>query len=672
MLTTSLLLTACGNSKNEHQTDIDYSNFPFLVDRFADIEILRFPVSGFHNLSLQQRKLIYFLSHAAKEGRDILWDQHNRYNLTIRRVCESIFKNYTGDRTTENWQHFELYLKQIWFWNGIHHGFSQEKIMPNFSEEFFIAAAQSVDLDLDGRDVLETLNQIIPVMFDPNVMPRRMNQATGADLVATSAINFYEESITQAEVEAFYNTMRNPHDPRPVSLGLNSQIVTIEGVITERVWKLGGMYGAAIARIIGWLEKAAEVAENDVQKSVINTLIEFYRTGCLHTFDEFSVKWVTDTASQVDFINGFIEVYSDPLGMKGTWEGIVNFKSEEASKRTRLIAENAQWFEDRSPIDDRFRKEEVVGISSRVVTVAMLGGDLYPTAAIGINLPNSHWIRRDYGSKSVTHDNIMLAHARAAENNGFDEEFMWGETELELSRRYGAMTHILLVDLHETIGHGSGQLLPGVDPDALGVYGSPIEEARADLFALYFIADPKMVELGLLPHKEAFKAQYYRFIMNGAMTQLTRVALGRNIEQAHMRGRAMIANWALARGSGIVEMRERDGKTFIVIHDYEKLRHLFGQLLAEVQRITSEGDFEAGKKLMETYGVQVNRALHEQVLARNERLNLATFRGFVNPVFTLVRDANGSIIDVAISYDEDFVTQQLRYSKKYSVLPLQN
>ena len=670
MLTTALLL-ACGTGSQDKQPAVDYNNFPFFVDRFADIEVLRFPVLGFNELSLQQRTLIYFLSRAAKEGRDILWDQHNRYNLTIRRVCESIFTYYAGNRTTEEWQNFELYLKQIWFWNGIHHGISQEKIIPAFSEEFFATAANSIDIDLEGKSMDEVLGQISPVMFDPNVMPRRMNQATGADLITTSAINFYK-GVTQAEVEAFYNTMRDPNDPRPVSLGLNSQIVKIDGAITERVWYLHGMYGAAIARIIGWLEKAANFAENDAQRSTINTLIAFYRTGCLQTFDEFSVKWVSDTASQVDFINGFIEVYSDPLGMKGTWEGIVNFKSEEASKRTRLIADNAQWFEDRSPIDDRFRKDEVVGISSRVVTVAMLGGDLYPTAAIGINLPNSNWIRRDYGSKSVTHDNMMLAHARAAEDNGFDEEFMWSEVELDRSRRYGAMTHMLLVDLHETIGHGSGQLLPGVDPDILGVYGSPIEEARADLFALYFIADPKIVELGLLPHNEAFKAQYYRFMMNGAITQITRIPLGRTIEQAHMRGRAMTANWVLARGEGVVEKRERNGKTFVVIYDFDRLRHLFGQLLAEVQRITSEGDFDAAKNIMETYGVQVDRGLHEQVLARHASLNLATFRGFVNPQFTLIRDSNGNIIDVTISYDEDFVTQQLRYSRDYSVLPLRN
>ena len=671
MITASLFLMACGNTKQNNGSGIDYENFPFHVDRFADIDVLRFPVIGFHQLPLQQRKLIYFLSHAAKEGRDILWDQHNRYNLTIRRICESIFTRYQGDRTTEEWKNFELYLKQIWFWNGIHHGISQEKIIPNFSEAFFISAARNVEIDLEGLPKEETLQHIIPIMFDPTVMARRMNQTSGDDLVVTSAINFYH-GVTQQEVEAFYHALRDLNDPRPVSLGLNSQLISENGTIAERVWKLGGMYSAAIERIIEWLEKAAEVAENEAQRNIILTLIEFYQTGCLRTFDEFSVKWASDTSSRVDFINGFIEVYSDPLGMKGTWEGIVNFKSEEASERTRLIADNAQWFEDRSPIDDRFRKEEVVGISSRVVTVAMLGGDLYPTAAIGINLPNSHWIRRDYGSKSVTHDNIMLAHARAAENSGFDEEFMWSEIELNRSKKYGPMTHILLVDLHETIGHASGQLLPGVDPDALGVYGSPIEEARADLFALYFIADSKMVELGLLPNNEAFKAQYYRFIMNGAMTQLTRVALGRNIEQAHMRGRAMTANWVLAHGNGVVEMRERDGKTFVVINDYHQLRELFGQLLAEVQRITSEGDFEAAKELMETYGVRVNRTLHEEVLARNSRLNLPTFRGFINPVFSLVKDSDGTIVDVTVSYDEDFVSQQLRYSRDFSRLPLRN
>jgi dipeptidyl-peptidase-3 len=682
MLTTSLLLAACTGNQNKAHTaaiecDLDMETFQVQVDRFADIEILRYPVLGFNGLSLQQKKLIFFLSQAASEGRDILWDQHNRYTLTIRRVMEAIYENYMGNRTTEDWQNFETYLKQIWFHNGIHHGTSEEKIMPKFSQEYFVATVRSVDPGRmpfrDGMAAQETLNVIIPVMFNPNVMPRRMNQAAGADLVTTSAVNFYE-GVTQKEVEDFYNAMKDPNDPTPVSFGLNSKVVKIDGVVTEQVWKVGGMYDRAITRIVNWLEQAAEVAENNVQKDVINTLIEYYRTGCLKTFDEYSIKWVNDTNSRVDFLNGFIEVYTDPLGMKGTWESLVNFKSTEASKRTAIISDNAQWFEDNAPIDNRFKKDEVVGISAKVVTVAMLGGDLFPSTAIGINLPNSNWIRRDHGSKSVTMDNIMLAYTKSSESNGFAEEFMWSERELDLSKKYGGLTDLLHVDLHEVIGHGSGKLLPGVDPDALRAYGSPLEEARADLMSLYFMADPKMVELGLLPSDEAYKAQYYKYIMNGAITQLTRVQLGRDIEQAHMRGRATISNWVLNRGKAdnIVELVVRDGKTFLVINNYEKLRTLFGQLLAEVQRIKSEGDFEAGKNLMETYGVKVNRGLHEEVLARHRALNLAISRGFVNPVYRLVTDANGNVTDVTISYDEDFKTQQLRYSRQHSVLPLMN
>jgi dipeptidyl-peptidase-3 len=682
MLTTSLLLAACTGNQNKADTtaiecDLDLETFQYQVDRFADIEILRYPVLGFNSLSLQQKQLIYFLSQAALEGRDILWDQHNRYNLTIRRVCESIYENFMGNRNTEDWQHFETYLKQIWFHNGIHHGTSEEKIMPKFSQEYFIATVRSVDPGRmpfrDGMAAQETLDVITPVMFNPNVMSRRMNQAAGADLVATSAVNFYE-GVTQKEVEDFYNAMKNPNDPTPVSFGLNSKVVKVDGVITEQVWKVGGMYDRAITRIVNWLEQAAEVAENNAQRDVINTLIEYYRTGSLKTFDEYSIKWVSDLDSRIDFLNGFIEVYTDPLGMKGTWEALVNFKSTEASKRTIIISDNAQWFEDNAPIDDRFKKDEVVGISAKVVTVAQLGGDLFPGTAIGINLPNSNWIRRDHGSKSVTMDNIMLAYTKASESNGFAEEFMWNTETIELSKKYGGITDLLHVDLHETIGHGSGKLLSGTDVDALRAYGSPIEEARADLMSLYFMADPKMVDFGLLPHADAYKAQYYKYIMNGAITQLTRVQLGRDIEQAHMRGRAMISNWVLDKGKAdnVVELAVRDGKTFFVINNYEKLRTLLGELLAEVQRIKSEGDFEAGKNLIENYGVKVDRKLHEEILTRHTALNLAISRGFVNPAYSLVTDANGNITDVTISYDEDFKTQQLRYSRQFSVLPLMN
>ncbi len=681
MLTTILLLAACTNSKKTESAavadDFIDENFQYQVDRFADIEILRYPVMGFKSLSLQQKELIYYLSQAALEGRDILWDQHNKYNLTIRRICENIYENYKGDKTNEDWKNFETYLKQIWMANGIHHHYSEDKIMPKFSSDFFLSMAKSVDLNqmlsAEGLSVDETLKEIVPVMFDPKVMPKRLNQTAGSDLITTSAVNFYE-NVTQKEVEAFYNSMKDVNDNTPVSYGLNSKVVKKDGVITEQVWKLGGMYDKAIARIISWLEKAANVAENNQQKDIINSLISYYKTGSLETFDEFSIKWVQDNTSRIDFVNGFIENYTDPLGMKATWESLVNFKSEEASKRTQIISNNAQWFEDNSPIDSKFKKEEVKGVSAKVITAAMLGGDCYPATPIGINLPNANWIRRDYGSKSVTIDNITFAYAKASEGNGFNEEFMWSDVEREYSKKYGSLTDNMHTDLHECLGHGSGKLLPGVDGDALRAYGSPIEETRADLFALYYLGDPKMVELGLLPDQEAYKAEYYKYIMNGAMTQLTRIEPGKNIEQAHMRNRATIANWVIENGKkdNIVEMKERDGKLYIVINDYAKLRNLFGQLLSEVQRIKSEGDFDAAKKLVETYGVKVDSKLHKQILARYKALNLAPYRGFVNPEYKLVTDKNGKITDVVISYDEDYVTQQLRYSKQYSVLPLKN
>lgn len=682
MFTILSLLAACNNgNKANKQTPaddgIDYSTFEYKVDRFADIEILRYPVPGFNSLSLQQKELIYYLSQAALEGRDILWDQHNRYNLTIRRVCEGVYENYMGDKSSGNWKHFETYLKRIWMANGIHHHYSEDKIMPEFPQEYFVSIVKGVDPGRmpfrDGMAADETLAEILPVMFDPNVMPKRMNQSPGADIVATSAVNFYE-GLTQKEVEDFYNAMKNPNDHTPVSYGLNSKVVKEDGVVTEQVWKLGGMYDRAIARIIGWLEKAADVAENDHQKEVINTLISYYRTGDLKTFDDYSVKWVEDTTSRVDFINGFIETYADPLGMKATWESLVNFKSEEASERTRIISENAQWFEDNSPIDNRFKKEEVKGISAKVITAAMLGGDCYPATPIGINLPNADWIRRDHGSKSVTIDNITFAYDKAAEGNGFDEEFMWSDTERERAKKYGTQTDNLHTDLHECLGHGSGKLLPGVDGDALKAYGSPLEETRADLFALYYLADPKLVELGLLPDNEAYKTQYYHYIMNGAMTQLTRIQPDKDIEQAHMRNRALISNWVIENGKAdsVMELQQRDGKTYVVVNDYDKLRTLFGELLVEVQRIKSEGDYEAGKNLVEKYGVKVNADLHKEVLARYEALDIAPYKGFVNPVYKLVTDDNGKVTDVTVSYDENYVNQQLRYSKQYSVLPLKN
>ena len=681
MLTTIFLFAACGEGKKTDKEtiadDIDYATFEYKVDRFADIEILRYPVSGFSSLSLQQKELIYYLSQAALEGRDILWDQHNRYNLTIRRVCEGLYENYMGDKSTEDWKNFETYLKQIWMANGIHHHYSEDKIMPKFSQEYFTTIVKSVDPGRmpfrDGMAADETLSEILPVMFDPTVMPKRMSQAQGTDIVETSAVNFYE-GVTQKEVEDLYNSMKDPNDNTPVSYGLNSKVTKEDGVVVEKIWKLGGMYDRAIERIIGWLEKASAVAENEQQKDIIDTLIEYYRTGSLKTFDDYSVKWVKDTDSRVDFINGFIETYTDPMGLKGTWESIVNFKSIEASERTSIISDNAQWFEDNSPIDNRFKKEEVKGVSAKVITVAMLGGDTYPATPIGINLPNADWIRRDYGSKSVTIDNITFAYDKASEGNGFKEEFMWSDAEIELSRKYGTVTDNLHTDLHECLGHGSGKLLPGVSTDVLQAYGSPLEETRADLFALYFLADPKLVELGLVSDQDAYKAQYYSYIMNGAMTQLTRIQPGKDIEQAHMRNRATISNWVLEKGKedNVVALEKKDDKTYLVVNDYEKLRALFGELLSEVQRIKSEGDFEAAKALIETYGVKVNQDIHKEVLSRYESLDIAPYKGFVNPVYKLVTDDNGNVVDVTVSYNENYIDQQMRYSRQYSVLPLKN
>ena len=680
MLTTMFLLASCAGNQTEKTSaapDSAPADFEYKVDRFADIEILRYYVSGFNALSLKQKELVYYLSQAALEGRDILWDQHNSLNLTVRRVCEAVYENYMGDKKSDDWKSFETYLKQIWMANGVHHHYSEDKIIPAFSQEYFVSIVKSVDPGSmpfrDGMAADLTLNEILPLMFDRNVMPKRMNQAAGADIVQTSGINFYE-GVTQREVEDFYNAMKNPDDNTPVSYGLNSKVVKENGKVTEKVWKLGGMYDKAIERIVGWLEKASAVAENDGQKEVINSLVSFYKSGDLKQFDDYSILWTNDTISQVDFINGFIEVYADPLGMKGTWESIVNFKSEEASKRTEIISENAQWFEDNSPTDSRFKKEQVKGVSAKVITVAMLGGDCYPATPIGINLPNSNWIRRDHGSKSVTIDNITSAYENAARGNGFNEEFVWSDTERNLMSEYGVLTDNLHTDLHECLGHGSGKLLPGVDPDALKAYGSPLEETRADLFALYYLGDHKLVELGLLPNDEAYKSEYYKYIMNGAMTQLTRIQLGKDIEQAHMRNRALISNWVIDHGKAdkVVEMKQRDGKTYIVINDYDKLRELFGTFLAEIQRIKSEGDFEAGKKLIETYAVKIDPKLHEEILDRYAKLNLAPYKGFVNPVYKLVTDDNGKVTDVTVSYDENYVNQQLRYSRQYSVLPLKN
>lgn len=682
MLASILVLASCTGNKKAETSDTSSQNdfdetFEYSVDKFADIEILRYQVPGFNDLSLQQKELIYYLSQAALEGRDILYDQHNKYNLTIRRTLEGIYENYFGDKNTEEFKKFETYLKQVWMANGIHHHYSEDKIIPQFSKEYFAQLAKSIDPARmpvkDGASAGELIETITPIMFDPDIYPKRINQAAGVDLVKTSGVNFYED-VSEKEVDAFYNEMKDPNDNTPISYGLNSKVVKEDGVIKEQVYKIGGMYSPTIQRIVNWLEKAANVAENDQQKQVILSLIEFYKTGDLKKFDDYSVLWVKDLNSQVDFINGFIETYTDPLGMKGTWESIVNFKNIEATKRTTIISDNAQWFEDNSPIEDRFKKEEVKGVSAKVITVAILGGDCYPATPIGINLPNADWIRRDHGSKSVTIENITEAYDKASLGNGFSEEFMWSDKEVEMAKKYGSITNNLHTDLHECLGHGSGKLLPGVSSDALKAYGSPIEETRADLFGLYYMADPKMVELGLLPDEEAYKAQYYSYLMNGAMTQLTRVQPEKDIEQAHMRNRQLIATWVLekAKESNAAEMKQRDGKTYIVVNDYEKIRELFGELLAEIQRIKSTGDFEGAKNLIETYAVKVNQPIHKEVLERYEALNLSPYRGFVNPVYKLVKNDEGEVTDVTVSYDESYVDQMLRYSQQYSSLPNNN
>jgi dipeptidyl-peptidase-3 len=673
----SLLFIACGS---KHTTTPQIENFNYKVERFADIEILRYRVPDFESLSLKQKELIYYLTQAALEGRDILFDQNNRYNLLVRRTLETIYENYQGDKNSDDYKSFTTYLKQVWMGNGIHHHYSEDKFTPEFSKAFFADAIKSIDSE-KFKNVLqpdETVDNLIdklnPIIFDPTVMPKRTNQAEGADLIQTSSVNYYGEGITQSEVETFYGNMKNPSELRPISYGLNSKLVKEDGIIVEKVWKVGGMYSAAIERIVNWLEKAAGVAENDKQKEVISTLIDYYKTGDLKKFDEYAIKWVQDLDSRIDFVNGFTETYGDPLGMKASWESIVNFKNEEATKRTEIISSNAQWFEKNSPIDPQFKKENVKGVSAKVITAAILGGDCYPSTPIGINLPNSNWIRAEYGSKSVTIDNITEAYDRASIGSGFLEEFMWSDDERKRAEEWGYITDNLHTDLHECLGHGSGKLLPGVDPDALKAYGSPIEETRADLFGLYYMADKKMLELGLLTDKDAYKAAYYRYLMNGLMTQLTRIQPGKNIEQAHMRNRQLIASWVYEKGKpeNVVELRKRDGKTFVVINNYEKLRDLFGQLLKEIQRIKSTGDFEAAKYLVETYAVKVNQNIHKEVLERYKKLNLAPYRGFVNPVYTPVTDKKGNITDIKISYDENYVDQHLRYSKEYSVLPTFN
>lgn len=649
------------------------NNFNYSVEQFADLQILRYKVHGFDSLTLNQKKLIYYLSEAALNGRDILFDQNGKYNLKIRRLLETVYVHYDGDRSDSEYQTFEVYLKRVWFSSGIHHHYSTDKFIPGFSVDFLRDAVMSLDksqLPLsDGETVVGLCNELFPVIFDPDVMSKRVNQADGEDLLLTSASNYYE-GVTQQEAEDFYAAMKSPDDETPVMYGMNSRLEKKDGKLNEVVWKIDGEYGNAISKIVYWLEKAMNVAENEHQKEVIRLLIEFYRTGDLKIFDDYSICWLKDTESRIDFVNGFIESYGDPLGMKASWESIVNFKDLEATHRTEVLSSNAQWFEDYSPVSSQFKKSEVKGVSAKVITAAILAGDLYPASAIGINLPNSNWIRSVHGSKSVTIGNLTDAYNKAAKGNGFRDEFVYSEYEKGLLDKYADITGDLHTDLHECLGHGSGKLLPGVDPDALKAYGATIEEARADLFGLYYIPDAKMVELGLIPDSEAYKAEYYSYMMNGLMTQLVRIEPGCCIEESHMRNRQLISAWALEHGADeeVVKLIVKDGKTYVVINDYEKLRSLFGRLLAEIQRIKSEGDYEAARELVEKYAVKVNPKLHSEVLERYKALNLAPYKGFVNPVYSVVTDEHKNIIDVKIDYNEGYTEQMLRYSRDYSNL----
>lgn len=648
-------------------------NFNYIVEQFADLQLLRYRVAGFENLSLRQKELIYYLSEAALEGRDILFDQNGKHNLQIRKLLEAVYVSYSGNRNNPEFQGLEVYLKRVWFSSGIYHHYACDKFVPAFSPEFLRECIEQVDVASlplkDGESVQAMCDKLFPVMFDPKVMPKRVNQADGEDLVMTSAANYYE-GVTQDEAEKFYAMQKVAADPHPVMYGMNSRLVKKDGILQEEVWKLDGMYGEAIQKIIFWLEKAEAVAENEAQREVIRLLIDFYRTGDLKTFDTYSIAWLKDTDSKVDFVNGFIESYGDPLGMKASWESIVNFKDEEATHRTEIISQHAQWFEDHSPVSPSFKKEVVRGVSAKVITAAMLGGDLYPSSAIGINLPNSNWIRSLHGSKSVTIGNLTDAYNKAAKGNGFREEFVYSQEEKDLLEKYADITGDLHTDLHECVGHGSGKLLPGVDPDALKAYGSTIEEARADLFGLYYLPDEKLVELGLTPDKEAYKAEYYTYMMNGLLTQMVRIEPGCDLEEAHMRNRQLIARWALENGKSknVVELVKKEGKTYVKINDYLQLRGLFAALLSEIQRIKSEGDYEAARALVEKYAVKLDATLHEEILNRYRSLHLAPYKGFVNPVYCPQYDAEGRIVDVKLDYTEGYTEQMLRYGRDYSNL----
>ena len=736
-LKTLLLMTSMIASTQLMQAKQD--DFKYNDERFADLQMLRYQVHGFDNLTLRQKKLIYFLSEAALSGRDILWDQNGRYNLRIRQLLETVYTDFKGDRKSEEFRAFEVYLKRVWFSNGIHHHYGCDKFQPGFSEAFLRQAVKSID----SSKLPFNVEELYPIIFDPKVMPKRTNQADGQDLVQTSAANYYGPGVTQAEAEDFYLRMKeaDPDPAHPVMFGMNSRLVKENGQLREKVWRSGGLYGQAIDRIIYWLEQAKTVAENEKQVGVIQKLIEYYRSGDLHTFDDYTILWVQETEGNVDFTNGFTESYGDPLGMKASWEGLANFKDMAATARTEKLSANAQWFEDHSPVDPRFKKENCRGITAKVIVAAILGGDLYPSTAIGINLPNSNWVRAEHGSKSVTIGNLTDAYNKAAHGNGFQEEFVIDQTTRDLINEYGDACDDLHTDLHECLGHGSGKLLPGVDADSLKAYGSAIEEARADLFGLYYVADPKLTELGLTPNAEAYKSQYYTYMMNGLMTQLVRIEPGNDIEEAHMRNRSLIAHWVLEHASSsqpaslspspspkpasssqpasssspspksaspsspspspsslpalgsvdggssavtpsavtpaavtppAVQLVQREGKTYVQINDYPALRRLFGQLLAEIQRIKSEGDFEAARNLIETYAVKVDPALHAEVLSRYRALNLAPYKGFINPEYIVSRDRLGNITDIHVKYGEAYDHQMLRYSRDYHFLPYVN
>lgn len=636
----------------------------YVVDRFADIEVLRYDVPGFEDLSQRQRLFVYYLTEAALAGRDILWDQNCRYNLAIRDLLEDVYANYKGDRNDPQFRGFEKYLKQVEFANGIHHHYSMDKFMPEFTPEFL-----SAQIDKLPRRP-ENLSELMRVIFEPSYMAKRVNQAEGQDLIATSANNLYGPGVSQREVEEYFAAVKDTTSTTPVSYGLNTRIIKKDGRIVEEPYRIGGLYDAALRRIVDNLEKASQYADSPEQQAVIRKLIDYYHTGDLRKFDEYSIMWVEDTTPRVDFINGFIESYGDPLGMTGSWESIVNFKDLEASHRTETIAGNAQWFEDHSPVDPRFRKEKVKGVTAKVITAAILAGDSYPSTPIGINLPNANWIRAAHGSKSVTLENITRAYDEASHGNGFNEEFVIDKPTADLLDKYLFITDNLHTDLHECLGHASGRLLPGVVPDALKAHGSTLEEARADLFALYYLADPKLIELGLLDNPDAYKAEYYKYMLNGLMTQLMRIEPGKDVEEAHMRNRKLIAEWALEKGKpdNVVELVSKDGKTYVRINDYARLRDLFGQLLGEIQRIKSEGDYEAGRNLVETYAVKVDPKLHKEVLDRYSRLDIAPYRGFVNPVYVPVRNDKGAIVDVKVTYGEDYLPQVMRYSREYKTL----